>query len=249
MANSESAVNTLQTLTITSTSTPQSTQKPPSKRVAVETVVGLVVGVSVLLAAFTGICVFILMRRKNLFPRSKKRTQSSKAPQIKLGKLRSGREFRQDPSVKAHDQSAVPKEKEIVQVVNLDWILPQPIYDSELIEEYGGLCFHIKSLVTDCYDGDTAGQEYCVDESSPLAYLESCHLANPKSRHLAIRQAIAKIILENINPEGNPNDTFLPPKLVSIIRSMPVAANEKSPCKFLPDVALLIYMLTCLQRS
>ena len=101
----------------------------------------------------------------------------------------------------------------------------------------------IKYHVANCYDEDKADQEYNADESSPLAYLESHYLANPKSRHLAIRQSIGKIIVENINPEGNPNDTFLPPKLVSIIRSMPIMADEKSPRKFLQHVTWLICVL------
>lgn len=242
MAKSELAVNTLQPLTITSTSTPQSTQKPSIKRLAVGPVVGLVVGVSVILAALTGICVFILMRRSP-FPRSKERTQSSTPSQINLGKRQSGREVRQEPSVKAQDQSAVPKEEGTVQFIDLDWNLPQPISDSELVQEWGMLCVIIETHVTACYDEDKTGQEYYVDESSPLAYLDSYHLANPKSRHLAIRQSIGKIILENINPEANPNDTFLPPRLVSIIRSMPIKPDEKFPRKFLLHITWLICVL------
>lgn len=123
--------------------------------------------------------------------------------------------------------------KETVQVIHLNSSLPQPISDSGVVQEWRGFHNCIQHLVEDGYDNETVSQEYYVDESFPLAYLESYHLANPKSRHLAIRQSIGKIILENINPEGNPNDTFLPPKLVSIIRSMP---NEKSPRKFLLHV-------------
>ena len=144
MAKSESAVNTLQTLTITSTSTPQSTQKPSIRRLAVGPVVGLVVGVAIILATLTGICVFILMRRKSPFSPSKNRTQSSTASQIKLGKRRSGREIRQDPSVKAQDQSAVPEERGTVHYINVDWILSDPISDSELVHDWAMLCYYYK---------------------------------------------------------------------------------------------------------
>lgn len=213
------------------------------KILAAVPVAGLVVGVSVILAALTGISVFILMRRKTLFPRSKKRAPSSRASQIKLGERLSGREVRRDPSVEAQDQSAVPEQERTVQFRTLDWTLPQPIADSELVQEWKMLGVCIKNHVTHCYDEDKAGQGYHVDESSPLAYLESYHLANPQSRHLAIRQSIGKFILENKIPEADPNDTFLAPKLVSIIRSMPIMADEKSPRKFFLHVPWLIRVL------
>ena len=241
------AVTTFQTPPTNPTSTPQSTQKSSSKGLAVGAVVGIVVGVSLILAALTGISVFILMRRKTLFPGSRKRSlmdtgnrsQSSKASHIRLGKRRSGRKGRRDPFVKAQDQSVVPEEEGTVRFIDLDRDLPQPISEGDLLQDWEKLSVSIKNHVTDCYHREKVGQGFYVDESSPLAYLESYQLAHPKSRHLAIRQAIGKFILKNINPEGNPDDTFLPPKLVSIIRSMPIMADEKSPRKFLIHVVWL----------
>lgn len=235
----------------TSTSCPPSTQKSLNKELHVGVVVGIVLGVSIFLATLTGISVFILMRKNTLVPRSKKRSiidpgsrsQRSRASEIRLGKRRSGRKDRRDPSVKAQEQSAVPEEEGTVQFIDLDRDLPQPVSEGDLLQDWQKLSVSIKNHVTDCYHLDKAGQRYDVDESSPLAYLESYQLAHPKSRHLAIRQCIGKFIVENINPEGNPDHTFLPPKLVSIIRSMPIVADVKSPRKFLPHVIWLIRVL------
>ncbi|MCJ1344866.1 hypothetical protein MMC31_003071 [Peltigera leucophlebia] len=235
MSGSGQDGNTLQNYTVTPTVTPpsQPTQKPSNKGVAPANVAGIVVGVSVFVAALTGIIVFILMRRSTPFLRSKKRSsigtqnrsQSSRAFQTRLGKRRSGR---RDQSEKAQEQLAVPEEG-TVQFVDLDRDLPQPISEGDLLQGWEKLSVSIKNHVTDCYHREKADQRYHVDKSSPLAYLESYHLADPKSRHLAIRQCIGKFIVENIEPEGNPDDTFLPPKLVSIIRSMPIMADKNSP--------------------
>lgn len=249
MAESGQEISTLQTLT--STPAPQSTQKPPSKGIDVRVVVGIAVGVGVFVAALTAMSVFILMRRYTLFPRPRKRSsidtesrsRNSRMFPTRLGKRRSGRKVRRDPSVKAQKQSAVPEEEGTVQFIDLDRDLPQPISEGDLLHYWENLSVSIKNHVTDCYHRAKA-KRYYVDKSSPLAYLEPHQLADPKSRHLAIRQCIGKFIVENIRPDGNPDDTFLPPKLVSIIHSMPITADEKSPRKFLQHVIWLIRVLT-----
>lgn len=201
---------------------------------------GIAVGVGVFVAALAGIIVFILMRRYTLFPRSTKRrstdTESrSQSPRLfhtKLGRRRSGRKVRRDSSAKGKKQSTVPEEEGMIPFIDLDRDLPQPASEGDLRRGWENLSVSIKNHVTDCYHLDEVSQDYHVDKSSPLAYLVPSLLENPKSRRLAIRQCIGKSIVENIQPDGNPENTFLPPKLVSIIHSMPITASEKAPRKF-----------------
>lgn len=244
MNESSQYVNTSQTPTITSD--PEVTAEPSNKGLSTQAIIGINIGVTAFVIALAGITFFIVMRfskRGTIDTRS--RSRSSRASSIRLGKRRSERKVRQDPSVKAQKQSAVPEDEGTIQFIDLDRDLPQPFSESEILQDWAKLSVSIKNHVTDCYHRDKAGQIKYV-ESSPLAYLESYQLSHPKSRHLAIRQCIGKLIVENINPAANPDDTFLPPKLVSIIRSMPIMAGEKSPRKFL-YVILLFRVLTCLQ--
>lgn len=250
MAESRQDFNTLQTATITPA--PQATQKPSNRGLSTGAIVGITIGVTVFVVALVGIIVFILMglmkrgTTDTRNPDTRSRSRSSGASHIRLGKQRSGSKVRPEPSVKAQKQSAVPEEERNVQFIDLDRDLPQPIPESEILQDWQKLSVSIKNHVTDCYHRDKAGQRNHA-ESSPLAYLESYQLSHPKSRQLAIRQCIGKFIVENINPAANPDDTFLPPKLVTIIRSMPIIADEKSPRRSFLHVTLLFRVLTCLQ--
>lgn len=218
---------------ITTTSAPGLKQ-----RLAERKVIGIAVGVTIFVLALIGMSVF-LMRSYNL----SRRSQTTKASSNRFGRRRRRRNVGRVPSVEPQRQSAVLEDDGAVQFVDLDRDLPQPISEGDLRHDWEKLSVSIKNHVTHCYHRDKADQRYHVEKSSPLAYLEPYQLEDPKSRDLAIRQCIAKFIVANIEPEGNSDETFLPPKLVSIIRSMPIMADENSPRKFPLHVIWLIRVL------
>lgn len=115
---------------------------------------------------------------------------------------------------KRQKQPAVQAQEENVRFINLDRDLPEPISERSLLKDWENLSVSIKNHVTDSYHWDNIRQEYYMDKSSSLAYLEPFQHEDPRSRRPALRQCIGKFILEHIEPSGNPDDTFLPLKLV-----------------------------------
>lgn len=217
-------------------SAPRSMHRPSKRGLSRGASAGIGVGVF-LFVVLVAIGLFIYLRLKKLSTVDKRdsgittRSRSSRVSLIKLGKRRSESKVRREVSAKAQRQMALPVEEEAVQFINLDRDLPQPISERDIVQDWEKLAASIKIHVGSSYHQEKTCQRHYV-EPSPLAYLEPSLLSNPLSRHLAIRQCIVKLIVENINPEANLDDTFLPPKLVSIIQSMPIKASEKTPRKF-----------------
>lgn len=163
---------------------------------------GIVFGVAIIFATLSGWIVFKLMRGYYPFQGQYQKRQK-------------------EPTTQAEDES--------FRFINLDRDLPEPISERSLLREWENLSVSIKNHVTDSYHRDYIGRDYHIDNSSSLAYLEPFQLEDSRSRCPALRQCIGKFILDRIQPGGNPDDTFLPSKLVSIVHSMPIKASESSP--------------------
>ncbi|KAI9775608.1 MAG: hypothetical protein M1839_001009 [Geoglossum umbratile] len=192
-------------------------------------VAGIAIGVAFGVAIVTALAVLLLMRKYY------SRLQRPPEPALTLYqppaetrepalKLYRPRHRRKKPEKAPRRQLASPvPQREIAPTVDFDRDLPQSISDSDLGVTIRDLSIAIKNHVTNCYHREP------IDKPVYLDRAESNLFENPATRREAIRQYMAKVILDNISPTGDPDQTFLPQKIVSILGSMPEKPSKSSP--------------------
>lgn len=106
-----------------------------------------------------------------------------------------------------------------------DIALPQPTPDSEIAAEMSKLRVMIKNHVQSFYNAPatTVSQTSLVGiiERPQISISELAEsLAGTRSRQLALRYVIASVVFSRIGLNSDPGTTFLPPDLMSCLRSL-----------------------------